>query len=225
MPEALLERDAQLEVLVGAVARGRAGARLDALVAGEAGHRQDEPRARAASSAGRRARACSRRRATTSSRRARSGRCTTRRGGATGPLAAALADDGPVDASSPRCWRSSPQARPTVLVVEDVHWADDATLDVLGYVGAPRRAARRGARPDRTATTSSIRAIRCTGCSARSPAARCTGSSCARCRATRCSAGGRHRARRRPPARAHARQPVLRHRGARRAAATRCRPA
>ena len=25
--------------------------------------------------------------------------------------------------------------RPTVLVVEDVHWADEATLDVLRYVG------------------------------------------------------------------------------------------
>ena len=25
--------------------------------------------------------------------------------------------------------------RPTVLVIEDVHWADDATLDVLRYLG------------------------------------------------------------------------------------------
>ena len=25
--------------------------------------------------------------------------------------------------------------RPTVLIVEDLHWADDATLDVLGHVG------------------------------------------------------------------------------------------
>ena len=37
------------------------------------------------------------------------------------------------------CWPPSSAelggSRPTVLVLEDVHWADDATLDVLRYVG------------------------------------------------------------------------------------------
>ena len=37
MPEALLERDAQLEVLVGAVAEGAHGRGSTALIAGEAG--------------------------------------------------------------------------------------------------------------------------------------------------------------------------------------------
>ncbi len=46
---------------------------------------------------------------------------------------------------------------PTVLVVEDVHWADDATLD--------------------TATTNSIPSIRCDGSSAPSAAGGCAGSS------------------------------------------------
>ena len=50
-----------------------------------------------------------------------------------GPLAAAFAPAGPSTTCSPRCSRSSRPTPPTALVVEDVHWADDATLDVLGY--------------------------------------------------------------------------------------------
>ena len=73
MAEVLLERDAQLEVLVGAVAEGAAGARLDRAHRRRGGHRQDEPGARAGRARGRRGAASSWRRATTSSRRARSG--------------------------------------------------------------------------------------------------------------------------------------------------------
>ena len=51
-------------------------------------------------------------------------------------------------ASSPRCWRSSPRSGPTVLVVEDVHWADDATLDVLGYAARRVETVGRGAGAD-----------------------------------------------------------------------------
>ena len=57
--------------------------------------------------------------------------------GTDGPLAASL--DGPVDGVFGALMQELAAAPPTVLVVEDVHWADDATLDVLGY--AARRIA------------------------------------------------------------------------------------
>ena len=50
-----------------------------------------------------------------------------------GPLAAALAD-GDRDAVLAAVLTELGGSRPTVLVLEDVHWADDATLDVLRYV-------------------------------------------------------------------------------------------
>ena len=50
-----------------------------------------------------------------------------------GPLAAALADGRPVDAVFAALLDEFSTDAPVVLVVEDVHWADDATLDVLGY--------------------------------------------------------------------------------------------
>ncbi len=63
--------------------------------------------------------------------------------GSDGPLAAALAADAPVDALFSALLEELAAEPPTVLVVEDVHWADDATLDVLGY--AARRVERIGA--------------------------------------------------------------------------------
>ena len=51
-----------------------------------------------------------------------------------GPLARTLAD-GDRDAVLAAVLAELAGARPTVLVIEDVHWADDATLDVLRYVG------------------------------------------------------------------------------------------
>jgi DNA-binding CsgD family transcriptional regulator/tetratricopeptide (TPR) repeat protein len=59
-----------------------------------------------------------------------------------GPLAAALADDQSVDAIFGALLEEL-AAEPTVLVVEDLHWADDATLDVLAY--AARRIEAAGA--------------------------------------------------------------------------------
>jgi DNA-binding CsgD family transcriptional regulator/tetratricopeptide (TPR) repeat protein len=53
--------------------------------------------------------------------------------GSRGPLAAALADDEPVDGVFSALLDEIAAEPPTVLVVEDIHWADDATLDVLGY--------------------------------------------------------------------------------------------
>ena len=51
-----------------------------------------------------------------------------------GSLAAAFADDRPVDDVFTAVMAELAAAPPTALVVEDVHWADDATIDVLGYV-------------------------------------------------------------------------------------------
>ena len=63
--------------------------------------------------------------------------------GTSGPLAAALDEGQPVDGVFTAVLEELGAEPPTVLVVEDVHWADDATLDVLGY--AARRIADVGA--------------------------------------------------------------------------------
>ena len=100
---------------------------------------------------------------------------------------------------------------PTVLVVEDVHWADDATLDVLGYAARRIESARRV-----LVLTSRRRGRphpRFLGMLAGAP-----GAPAAAAAAVARGGGarlGRHRRRRgrRPPR--HPRQPVLRDRGAR----------
>ena len=53
--------------------------------------------------------------------------------GSDGPLAVALAEGEPLDAVFGGLLEELAAEPPTVLVVEDLHWADDATLDVLGY--------------------------------------------------------------------------------------------
>ena len=53
--------------------------------------------------------------------------------GSRGPLAAALADEESVDDVFTALLEELEAEPPTVLVVEDIHWADDATLDVLAY--------------------------------------------------------------------------------------------
>jgi DNA-binding CsgD family transcriptional regulator len=60
-----------------------------------------------------------------------------------GPLAAALAGEEVHDAVFGAVLEELALATPTVLLIEDAHWADDATLDVLGY--AARRIAPLGA--------------------------------------------------------------------------------
>ncbi|WP_433063375.1 ATP-binding protein [Dactylosporangium sp. CS-033363] len=60
--------------------------------------------------------------------------------GGDGPLSAALADDAPPDQVFPALIDELTRCAPAVLVVEDVHWADDATLDLLLY--AARRVER-----------------------------------------------------------------------------------
>ena len=110
----------------------------------------------------------------------------------------------------------------SILVVEDLHWADDATLDLVALLG--RRLARaRGCLvltvPDRGARASGPR---CGGCSARCPRERLRRIEPAPLSADAVALlAAPGRARRRRPARGLGRQPVLRHRGARRAAGRR----
>ncbi len=54
--------------------------------------------------------------------------------GSCGPLERALAEQQPGDAVFGAIVEELTGAAPTVVVVEDVHWADDATLDVLRYL-------------------------------------------------------------------------------------------
>ena len=55
--------------------------------------------------------------------------------GGSGPLAQALRAPPPAEGVFGAVVAELAARRPTVLVLEDVHWADDATLDVLRYLG------------------------------------------------------------------------------------------
>ena len=138
MAEVLLERDAQLEVLVGAVAQGGKGRGSTALIAGEAGIGKTSLVRALARRVGGEARvlmaACDDLVALAHARSAarRGGRAATVRWRPRWPT------DGPVDRVFPALLEELAEQRPTVLVVEDVHWADDATLDVLGYAARAR---------------------------------------------------------------------------------------
>ena len=132
MGERLLERDAPLAVLTGAVADAGAGRGATVLISGEAGiGKTSLVRAFADAAAGQ--------------ARLLMGACDDliasrtlgplhdAAAGSEGPLAAALADGGSVDGVFAAVLEELAEQRPSVLVVEDVHWADDATLDVLGF--------------------------------------------------------------------------------------------
>ena len=130
MSRRLLERDATLGALHEAVAEAAAGCGSVALVMGEPGiGKTSLVRAFAAEAVGRvLVTACD-------------DLITPRTLGplrdaaldAGGPLAVALADEGPVDGVFAALLDELGLHSPTVLVVEDIHWADDATLDVLAY--------------------------------------------------------------------------------------------
>ena len=137
-----------------------------------------------------------------------------------GALAAAITAGG----SRPRrrggaAARRAGAQRPTIVVLEDVHWADEATLDVAAAARPAASATRRVLvvatyRDDELdrAPPAADRARR-----ARDAAAPSTHLDVGRCRRTAVAAlaePARRRRRRAPPA--DARQPVLRHRGARR---------
>jgi DNA-binding CsgD family transcriptional regulator/tetratricopeptide (TPR) repeat protein len=131
----LLERDAQLAALDSALERAGAGAGSAVLLSGEAGiGKTSVVRAFARAARGR--------------ARVLAGACddllTPRtlgplrdaaRAAAAGPLAAAVTGGERDDVLAAAVEELSDPRGPTVLVVEDVHWADEATLDVLRYVG------------------------------------------------------------------------------------------
>jgi DNA-binding CsgD family transcriptional regulator/tetratricopeptide (TPR) repeat protein len=132
MSDVPLERDDTLEALAGAVLEAAQGHGSVALVTGEAGiGKTTLVRAFAAATAGRArvlAAACD----DLIAPRALGPLRDAARDGA-GPLAAALAEGQPADAAFEGLLEELAAAGPVVLIVEDVHWADDATLDVLGY--------------------------------------------------------------------------------------------
>ena len=129
----LLERDAELDVLDAALHRAPRGSGSVVLISGEAGIGKTSRRARVpAGGRGPGGRAAGRVRRPADPAHPRPLRDAVR--GRRGPLAAALAG-GDRDACWPPCSPSWPDPRRRVLVLEDVHWADDATLDVLRYVG------------------------------------------------------------------------------------------
>ena len=133
MPSRLLERDRTLEALERAVGDAAAGRGSVALVTGEPGiGKTSLVRAFADAAAAERARvllsACDDLIAPRTLGPLRDV------AGSDGPLAAALADEQPIDAVFGALLEELAAEPPTVLVVEDLHWADDATLDVLGYV-------------------------------------------------------------------------------------------
>jgi DNA-binding CsgD family transcriptional regulator len=136
----LLERDATLNVLRGAVGDAAAGRGSVALVSGEAGIGKTSLVRAFVGEAARRARllvaACDDLMAPRTLGPLRDA------AGPAGPLAAALAA-GKVDGVFGALLDELAASPPTVLVIEDIHWADDATLDVLGY--AARRVDRLGA--------------------------------------------------------------------------------
>jgi len=133
MPGRLLERDAELDVLSAALDSAVAGQGSVVLIFGEAGIgktsllRSFVARARTHA-------------------RVLTGACddlmTPRTlgplrdaaAGSAGPLATAIADGNRDDLLIAVREELADGGRPTVLVIEDVHWADDATLDVLRYL-------------------------------------------------------------------------------------------
>lgn len=130
----LLERDSDLQGLLAAVADVTATRRgCTALVAGEAGIGKTSLIQAFLSRLGKDVRVLSG--ACDDLRTPRTlGALIDAAGGTEGPLEAALAK-GRTDAVYDAAIAELSGTRPTVLVIEDVHWADDATLDLLRYVG------------------------------------------------------------------------------------------
>ena len=213
MDQALLERDDTLAALIGAVEDAAAGHGSVVLISGGAGlGKTSVVRAFAAAAAGRaRVLLCScddliapRTLGPLRDAALESG----------GSLAAAFADDRPVDDVFTAVMAELAAAPPTALVVEDVHWADDATIDVLGYVARRDRAGARRARPQLPRRRA--RPVASAPAHARRPrrAPRPAAGAAAALAHGGAAAGGEHRRRRRRRAPGHRRQPVLRHRGA-----------
>src|SRR4051794_16353989 len=128
---ALLEREEPLGELLGALRRAEAGQGSTALVTGEAGIGKTTLVRAFAELAAPRARLLS----------AACDDLITPR--ALGPLRDVCGDALDGDRAFTTVMAQLARERPAVLVIEDAHWADDATLDVVGY--AARRVAAVGA--------------------------------------------------------------------------------
>jgi DNA-binding CsgD family transcriptional regulator/tetratricopeptide (TPR) repeat protein len=135
MPEPLLEREAPLTALDAVLSRARAGAGSVVLLSGEAGIGKTSVVRAFLRRAGRPVRllvgACD---DLLTPRTLGPLRDVAGAAGG-GPLAAAVGTGDRDAVLTAMIEELSDPRRPTVLVVEDVHWADDATLDVLRYVG------------------------------------------------------------------------------------------
>ena len=133
MDQVLLERDDTLAALIGAVEDAAAGRGSVVLVSGGAGiGKTSVVRAFAREAAGRARVLLSACDDLMAPRTLGPLRDAALESG--GPLEAAFADGRPVDGVFTAVLAELAAAPPTALVVEDVHWADDATIDVLGYV-------------------------------------------------------------------------------------------
>jgi hypothetical protein len=133
MDQALLERDHTLAALIGAVEDAAAGRGSVALVSGGAGiGKTSVVRAFAREAAGRARVLLSACDDLMAPRTLGPLRDAALESG--GTLGAAFAEGRPVDGVFTAVLAELAAAPPTALVVEDVHWADDATIDVLGYV-------------------------------------------------------------------------------------------
>src|ERR687887_480567 len=132
MGEVLLERETQLRVLEAAADDAAAGRGSAALVTGEAGIGKTTLVRAFAGRIASRARvlpaACDDLMAPRTL-----GPLRDAAAAGDGPLAAALRDGEAPDAVFGAVLDELALRRPTVLIVEDVHWADEATLDVLGF--------------------------------------------------------------------------------------------
>ena len=133
MDQVLLERDDTLAALIGAVEDAAAGRGSVVLVSGGAGiGKTSVVRAFAREAAGRARVLLSACDDLMAPRALGPLRDAALESG--GPLEAAFADGRSVDGVFTAVLAELAATPPTALVVEDVHWADDATLDVLGYV-------------------------------------------------------------------------------------------
>ena len=132
----LLERQAELEMLGAAVERAGAGRGSAVLVLGEAGIGKTSLVDAFLTAAAGRARVLAGACEDLLTPRALGPLRDAARSAPGGPLAGALSPDADPDlVFTAVCDELAAPPSPAVLVVEDVHWADGATLDVLRYLG------------------------------------------------------------------------------------------
>ena len=139
----LLERQAELKMLGTAVERAGTGRGSAVLVLGEAGIGKTSLVQALLSAAAGRARVLAGTCEDLLTSRALGPLRDAARSAPDGPLAAALSPGADPDlVFAAACDELASPPLPVVLVIEDAHWADGATLDVLRYVGPGCRACR-----------------------------------------------------------------------------------